>query len=577
MPVRSLKDGTITIEDRALVGSTPNSVTVDLEQGDLSWTEQRPVNIVSDRGVLSHARMASEVAYDVSFSMMFQSFSKHATTTPYDALTRTGGASAWASTEPKGDAYATNLKFTITDPAGGASEEVFLEQFILESHEFSEGDDFDTLTVNGRAQRNPLLRAEALWQANKYTGVGSLLDLTGNGHDAQLGSTSGSDTNDPKWLPYAGEKYGDFPSGTSDFIDATNADIGSLTGNKTITADIAPDDWTPGTEHVFFNKQSGNDGILFRLTTSGQLQLLVGDGAGLDNLVSVAAVGLTDGTRHTVAAVWDDGTGVQYQVDGVNVGSNVASSKTLTNAAVNGEIGKNFTGKIYSVTVTDSASTTHASPNFDDDAASPFATFTDTETNTWTLNRSATGRKLAVVDRPMFLLGTDDYLEVADDANLDASATRSITAVFAGRLYDAGTLAFIVKKSLIDDAGVAGWAAWTTGSNSLGEVGDGTVKQTNTHPIAIVVGVAFMAGVRRDVPSDDVSGLRDGSTVAGQNTDPTTTTLVNALPLRIGSDSGTPARFFDGEFFAAALFRSALSDEDVKNVGDRLLAIKANS
>lgn len=582
MPVRSLKDGTIEIEDRALVDATPNTITIDLEEGDLSWTESRPARIISDRGVLSHALTAAEEAYEVSFSMMYQSLSKHATTTPYDAFTRTGGASAWASTEPKGDAYAVNLKFTITDPAGGANEEVFLEQLHVESIDFAEGDEFSTLTVSGRAQRNPLLRAEALWQANEYTdaaGIAALVDLTGNGHDAQLGSTSGVDSNDPKWLPYAGEKYGEFPSGTSDFIDATNADIGSLTGNKTITADIAPDDWTPGTEHVLFKKSSGNDGIEFGLDTAGKLQLKVGDGAAIDTLVSVAALGLTDGARHTIAAVWDDATGVQYQVDGVNVGSNVASSKTLTNAAVNGEIGKNVTGKIYSVTVTDGASTTHLSPNFDDDATEPFATFDDTETNTWTLNRAATGRKLAVVDRPMFLLGTDDYFEVADDANLDMSATRSFSVVFAGRVYDVAVATREIYFSKSAGPGVqTGFKLWQEPTSQFRfGVSDGTNGPTNTAASAPTAGAAFVLAGVRNVADDDIEAFLDGTGSGSPATDTTTTTLANAFALRIGRFADAGVNHMNGEFFAAALFRSALSDEDVLEVGRRLLEIKASS
>ncbi|MCH7637547.1 MAG: hypothetical protein IIA12_07775 [Proteobacteria bacterium] len=49
----------------------------------------------------------------------------------------------------------------------------------------------------------------------------------------------------------------------------------------------------------------------------------------------------------------------------------------------------------------------------------PFATFIEKSSNaaTVTINRSATGRKSTVVDVPMFLLGTDDYLEIPDDAD----------------------------------------------------------------------------------------------------------------------------------------------------------------
>ena len=41
--------------------------------------------------------------------------------------------------------------------------------------------------------------AELLLQAKNYSGSGAWQDESGNGHHAQLGSTSGADTNDPQF------------------------------------------------------------------------------------------------------------------------------------------------------------------------------------------------------------------------------------------------------------------------------------------------------------------------------------------------------------------------------------------
>lgn len=150
MPVRSLKDGTIKIADAGGTGGA-NVVTVDVEEGDLSFTERTPVNIISDRGVLHSARKANEEPVELSFSMRFQSFSTHASTTPYDALTKTGGASAWVSDEPNSDVYAVIIEFTIADPAGGASEVLTFARFCPEERPFQEGDPHNTLSVSGRA------------------------------------------------------------------------------------------------------------------------------------------------------------------------------------------------------------------------------------------------------------------------------------------------------------------------------------------------------------------------------------------------------------------------------------------
>ena len=126
-------------------------MTVDIEEGDFSYTERHPNNIISDRGVLDHARLANEEPEEGSFSMMFQSFSTHSATTPYDAVTKTGGASAWVSDEPSSDAYAVIIEVTITDPAGGASEVLTFARVLIEEISFQEGDPSNTLSFSYRA------------------------------------------------------------------------------------------------------------------------------------------------------------------------------------------------------------------------------------------------------------------------------------------------------------------------------------------------------------------------------------------------------------------------------------------
>jgi hypothetical protein len=150
MPVRSLRDGTILVADASGSGGA-NKVTVSLEEGNLNWTGRFPANIILDRGVLDHARLASDEPVDLSFSVMFQSLSTHASTTLYDAITKSGGASAWVSDEPNSDVYAVIVEFTVTDPAGGASEVLTFARYIPEEISFQEGDPSDTLAVSGRA------------------------------------------------------------------------------------------------------------------------------------------------------------------------------------------------------------------------------------------------------------------------------------------------------------------------------------------------------------------------------------------------------------------------------------------
>ena len=150
MPVRSLRDGTVKIADDGGTAG-PDVVTVDVEEGDFAYTERSPINVIHDRGVLDHSRLADEEPLSYSVGMRFQSFSTHATITPYDAVTKTGGAAAWTSDEPSSDVYAVILELAVTDPAGGASETITIARAAIEEVAFAEGNPHDTLAFSGRA------------------------------------------------------------------------------------------------------------------------------------------------------------------------------------------------------------------------------------------------------------------------------------------------------------------------------------------------------------------------------------------------------------------------------------------
>ena len=147
---KNLRDGTVKIADAGGTGGG-NVVTVDVEEGDLNYTEKTPANIISDRGVLDHARLAAEMPIEWSFSMKYQSHSTHVSPSPYDALTKTGGASAWVSDEPSSDLYAVILEFTLTEPAGGAAEVLTFARCCDITIEFGEGAEHNVMRVSGRA------------------------------------------------------------------------------------------------------------------------------------------------------------------------------------------------------------------------------------------------------------------------------------------------------------------------------------------------------------------------------------------------------------------------------------------
>lgn len=201
-------------------------------------------------------------------------------------------------------------------------------------------------------------------------------------------------------------------------------------------------------------------------------------------------------------------------------------------------------------------------------AVEPYATV-----GAWTLNRSASGRKLAVVDRPLFLFGTDDYLEVADQDDLDFGAADSFTVVVAMRLYNVSTTSVVIAKRT-SISGVAGSIGWiltcSTGQVPTFRIDDGTAIELTSGP-GIVAGTQTSLAYVRSVSLDTIVAYTQA--VAGaSNPDATAGSFTNTDPLRIGRLSGAGTSYADMEFIAAAIVRRALSDSEVVRLGEELLA-----
>jgi len=144
---RNLRDGQITIKDNGA-----NSLVLTIDQGDLSFSEKRNTIEVMDRGTLDHTRPGDDVSVELSFSIKVDRVSDATTVTLRDALTGTRSASSWASTSGAHEQYTTTVEFVANDPTGGADDEtITFSKVYVESIDFSEGDEFNTLEVSGKA------------------------------------------------------------------------------------------------------------------------------------------------------------------------------------------------------------------------------------------------------------------------------------------------------------------------------------------------------------------------------------------------------------------------------------------
>lgn len=151
--VRNLRDGELVIKD----GSTPAlSLTVLLDEGDLSWSQRQKTIEVKDRGSITagHTRKGDEESIALSFSAKWtQLIGKSANAADplqlYELLTFTTGTGA-TSTSGAGQQNTLQFEFTVTDPVGVASEKIVFARVYRENLTLSEGNDYNVLSFTGR-------------------------------------------------------------------------------------------------------------------------------------------------------------------------------------------------------------------------------------------------------------------------------------------------------------------------------------------------------------------------------------------------------------------------------------------
>jgi hypothetical protein len=437
-----------------------------------------------------------------------------------------------------------------------------------------------------------LRKAEAAWKASRYSGSGALLDLTGRGHDAQLGSTSGADTNDPLFLSLvSGRPYLYSPGLASNSATVPDAANLRITGDISIRQGVQATALTGRGTLRLAEKGSvgGNTGWILRHDNTGKIELtLSNDGtATTAALSSVAAGSSANGIRADWRAsdgrvqfftctdyngATGAGTWVQLGTDQSIVYASIfASTALLIVVEASGAEGNYFGFHMFAdITGTDR----RVGVDFTDLTKydSTRTSLTAVTGQTVTINRATSGRKSVVVDRPLFSLGTDDYLEIADHAALNFALTESFTVLIAVRQHATpvsnGT--YITKKNVASNA-AAGWQLVSNGTNlrPTARIGDGTLTVFANPGTPFTAGAVVTLGLRR-IAGVTLGGLIDG--VETTAADSLAATLTNSGPLRIGANSTSLTNVQDFEFIGAAIFRRALSDSEITRATAELLA-----
>jgi hypothetical protein len=109
------KNAEITIKDGTT--PTPNEITIALGDGNLTYTENRPIIYDKDRGKLGTVRLGDEEPVEVSLSARWESITANTGDPPTveDVLKQRGEASDWVTTSDDAcEPYCVDIVFTYT-------------------------------------------------------------------------------------------------------------------------------------------------------------------------------------------------------------------------------------------------------------------------------------------------------------------------------------------------------------------------------------------------------------------------------------------------------------------------------
>jgi hypothetical protein len=199
-------------------------------------------------------------------------------------------------------------------------------------------------------------------------------------------------------------------------------------------------------------------------------------------------------------------------------------------------------------------------------ASGSATSFTALTGQTVTIVRGSSSRKSVAVVAPVWLFGTDDYMEVPDNALLGFGASDSFTAVVVNRQPSITVSQVMLAKKSSNAAANAGWAVRnaTTGTGVGVIVADGVNQGgagTSTSRTAGVLDV--IASV---FPGDTDAGITYINGAAGAAGATVLGSIANADALRVGRYSGAGTSYADMEFVAAAIFRRALSLSEINTL-----------
>lgn len=412
------------------------------------------------------------------------------------------------------------------------------------------------------------------------------LGYGGSALDAQYGSSALPNSNEPTLYADATTPYLQLPRAFPNIATSPNSVPLQITGDIDIAVRILPVEWQPSVAMTVLAKWIFG-GASYRLYLSAAGVTLetfgaatVGASASLSFLTGVAQPVWLRATRdvdngaggNTTVFYWsaeeNEPTSWTEIATVVNTGTtsiNVAS--ILLEIGADGGFGFNlYGGRIYRTIIRNGIDGLVV---FDADFSTALVTgaettFAEGSSNaaTVTIGRATSGRKSVGVVRPVWLLGADDYFEVASSPLLDFAAGEAMTVLVVARSWATQVAGDALASRSAAGVLPTGWRL-LNGTSPLqpeGTVGDGASEAVATGPARVAGQIAAMFLVR-----DTATGTLSAWTDAAEGTPvaDATASLANSLPLRLGATAAAAGDYADVELFAAAVWRRALSADEM--------------
>lgn len=404
------------------------------------------------------------------------------------------------------------------------------------------------------------------------------------------GSTTGSDSNDPKWLDWPGDNAGSYvylPGVAGNALTTADSTPLDITGDIDIRVHVAMDDWTPAAIQTLVAKYASGVGTLSYLldvNTSGTLRFLASSNgsSATVNASSTVATGVTDGSAKWVRVTYATASGnvIFYTSDNGSTWSQLGTTVAATAGAIYnstaalyvGSRSDNATnpaaGKFYRVMVLNGiAGTTALDIDCSVLTSGSATSFTEQSSNaaSVTINRSSAGRKSVAVVSPVWLFGTDDYMEVADNALLDIGASDSFHLLAIVRVW-ATPVAYgrFVEKWDYSAANDPGYQISFDATTNAGLYVVDSAGDSAQRVLAYTSGAAAVShGYLNRATAKINSGW--GNTYGSEVSSSAVGSLSNTRALRIGRAIGAGG-YQDFELIGMALFRRVLSTTEIASI-----------